>query len=314
MSVFRYFRAGYDGHFNTKAYLLSLLSYYVYTKKDVAGNPSIPGSGNHSNKFRKLFQDLSAEDPFKIRTAFSSATEWAVLSNSKVVIVVFRGTDDDLLPEWKSNIAYQLRTAPKSWGENIRVHSGFYSTLSGVYQTIRNEVRDRNDGGRIPVYLTGHSRGAALATLCAYRFQKVGGVPVAGAYVFGAPRVGTVQGWRDQYKTTGLWDKTFRWVNYRDPAHKLPDYGDVRPWHQNITNQYAHVGQLNWFSKSGSATYNHSNQDHEPGATILPTDGGYHAMNQYCLRLFNRLSRRSRRSPNNPGYLTKHDVRAPLPV
>ena len=155
MSVFRYFRAGYDGHSNTNAYLLSLLSYYVYTKKDVAGNPSIPGSGNHSNKFRKLFQDLSAEDPFKIRTAFSSATEWAVLSNSKMVIVVFRGTDDDLIPEWKSNISYKLRTAPKSWGGNVRVHSGFYSTLSGVYQTIRQEVRNRNDSGRIPVYLTG---------------------------------------------------------------------------------------------------------------------------------------------------------------
>jgi triacylglycerol lipase len=314
MSRFYYFRPGYGGHSNTNAYLLSLLTYYIYDKKDVAGNPSIPGRGSHSSKFRSLFQDLSNDNPFNVRTQFSGATEWAVLSNSKLVIVVFRGTDEDLIPEWKSNITYQLRTAPKSWGGNVRVHSGFYSTLSGVYQTIRQEVRSRNDNGRIPVYLTGHSRGAALATLCAYRFQKVGGVPVAGVYVFGAPRVGTVQGWRDQYKIAGLWDMTFRWVNYRDPAHKVPDYGDARPWRQNVTNKYAHIGRLNLFSKSGSATYNHSNPDYEPGATIVPTDGGYHAMNQYCIRLFNRLSGRSRRSQNNPGYLTKHDAKVPLPV
>src|SRR5262249_34460233 len=67
-----------------------------------------------------------------------------------------------------------------------RAHLGFTALLDEVWERVNAEARALLPGRQL--YLTGHSLGGALATLAAYRFQKAG-VPVAGVFTFGSPRV-----------------------------------------------------------------------------------------------------------------------------
>ncbi len=69
----------------------------------------------------------------------------------------------------------------------IGVHDGFQSALNSVWGDVSNLLADyRNKNPKSPIFFTGHSLGAALATLAIARFNR-GGVAL---YTFGSPRVG----------------------------------------------------------------------------------------------------------------------------
>ena len=172
--------------------------------------------------------------------AGDSQTEVAVVHDSHCIWVVFRGTDDDA-GEWfefdalqprldagrHANLSFALRDTPSAWGPG-RVHAGFYETLSDVYSDVKATVVALRSENERPVFLTGHSRGGALAVLCAYRFQAVGQVPVRGVYTFGAPRVGDAQGFVSNYTLRGLShgmnlvNTTYRWMYAKDIGPALP--------------------------------------------------------------------------------------------
>jgi triacylglycerol lipase len=294
--IFRYFREDYVGHSRSSAYLLALLSYYVYK-----GNP--PGGGPFETAFRAFVRDLSDTDPFEVQTftetgPFPYVTEAVVLSNSRLVLVVFRGTEGiTSLRDWLTNGQHLMHACPKDWGD-VKAHRGFYNALSAIYQGVRQEVRGRRKNNQ-KVFLTGHSLGGALATLCAYRFQKVGGVPMAGVYVFGSPRVGDI-GFANQYNNL-LKDKTFRWVKNLDFASKLPvAAGPPLP-----TTQFHHVGGLNFIT--GKGKFEMDAVDANPGVGYSVPD---HDMRNYVISMFSRLSTDNRQSATNPDYLVRGDVPA----
>ncbi|MCL6512419.1 MAG: lipase family protein [Anaerolineae bacterium] len=294
--IYRYFREDYAGHSKANAYLLALLSHYVYKEK-------LPGSGAFESRFKNLFQDLSDTDPFVVQTfteslPFPYDTEVAILANSRVVLVVFRGTEGvTAIKDWITNSKHLMMDAPDDWGD-VKLHKGFYNALSQVYQSVRSEVRSRRTNNQ-KVFLTGHSLGGALATICAYRFQKVGGVPVAGVYVFGAPRVGDI-GFANAYNNL-LKDKTFRWVKNLDFASTLPDYAPP----PLPTTRYHHVGSLNFIKANGAIEVDHL--DVEPIGIPSIAD---HDMRNYCITMYSRLSKDKRQSDSNPAYLVQSDVPA----
>jgi len=91
---------------------------------------------------------------------------------------------------------------------NVLVHSGFLGELNKVWPDIINNVE--KDIGNLPVYVTGHSLGGAMALLAGMRhsFEKV--------TTFGEPRVGMHidQVFKSNTHT--------RYVNGDDPVTKLP--------------------------------------------------------------------------------------------
>ena len=301
--IFRHFQAGQTSHAISNAYLCALLSYYIYPRADLSKD-TIPGAGSFNSRFRNLFRALSSDDPFEIDFMGGSDAEAAVLVNSRLVLVVFRGTELSL-GEWvtgsAANARFALRRMPDDWG-GVAVHDGFYRALAQVYQDVRKRVREVDDNR--PVFLTGHSRGAAMATLCAYRFRKVGGVQPAAVYGFGSPRVGDAQ-WRDMYRQEQLWDHTFRWVHRYDFGHQVPDFGSLA----NVPpTRYYHVGRLNHYLTLQNINLDHANSDFEPG--LKASSGGDHSMTAYCEILFNQLPGRRSRG----GGLIKDDVGRALPV
>jgi triacylglycerol lipase len=111
------------------------------------------------------------------------AAQGALLRGRGFAILAFRGTlgADD----WLSD----LDCPPVPWEGEGEVHRGFKRQLDPVWP----EVRAALDALDVPAFYTGHSLGAALATLAAARRLREGGAPPAALYTFGSPRVGTAE-------------------------------------------------------------------------------------------------------------------------
>jgi len=236
--IFSKFRVGSTQHSNTNAYLCALLSYYSYDKNP-DGTDRIAGSGSFISKLGGFLAGISESDPVNTHLVSTGGTEVVVVDNSEAIWITFRGTDG--IDEWlnpkldvhglsagrHANIASALKDTPSSWGPG-RVHEGFFNALSSVYTELKEYVVDLIADNDRPVFITGHSRGGALATLCAYRFQAAGGIPVSGVYTFAAPRVGDAQAFVSNYTLTGLnhgmnlASTTFRWIHAHDPAPSVP--------------------------------------------------------------------------------------------
>lgn len=93
------------------------------------------------------------------------------------IVIAFRGTTD--LDDWINNFAF-VDLGDKS------IHFGFYDSWRKIQPLLKKELV--NFSFEKPIYITGHSRGAALSLLCA-EWLKLTKTHVF-AFCFGCPRVG----------------------------------------------------------------------------------------------------------------------------
>ncbi len=113
------------------------------------------------------------------------ATQCFVAADPQSIVVCFRGTESDRMEDWIADLNFDLVAGP--WGGHV--HEGFYDALSCVWQLLDKEVRRLQNEGRRSLWVTGHSLGAALATLAVARWCEAQR-PVSGLYTFGQPRTG----------------------------------------------------------------------------------------------------------------------------
>ena len=94
------------------------------------------------------------------------------------LVIAFRGTYG--IDNWKLNVrAYQQDF------ENLGVvHSGF----AKAWRSIDSQLFNLLEGNCLPVFITGHSLGAALATLTAAKMKE--SLLFESCYTFGSPRIG----------------------------------------------------------------------------------------------------------------------------
>jgi len=95
---------------------------------------------------------------------------------SAFTVLVFRGTEHNI-KDYVTDLEFG-KLSPL--GSNIEVHTGFTAALDSVWHKIAPAITQL-DG---PMFYTGHSLGAALATLAAARHAP------RAVYAFGSPRVG----------------------------------------------------------------------------------------------------------------------------
>ena len=125
---------------------------------------------------RARFADAGLE-----ATAFNQdGVDGYVAAGNGFAIVSFRGTE----PDQSSDIVDDARFALVPWDDTgASVHAGFLDALNRVWPRLAPQLEALAPGRRI--WFTGHSLGAALATLAAARFAQATGV-----CTFGSPRVG----------------------------------------------------------------------------------------------------------------------------
>ncbi len=149
------------------------------------------------------------------------------------LFIAFRGSDD--MGDWAKNLDARPRDARAFFNAStgpVHVHNGFLS----IYQLLHADIvayidQHIADGTRI--FVTGHSLGAALATLSALKLSQMYSPYIAGVYPFSSPRVG-MQNFRILYNDQALGGKTLRTWYGDDLVTRLPPKVD--------DDSYVHVG------------------------------------------------------------------------
>lgn len=168
------------------------------------------------------------------------------------MVLAFRGTQE--IQDWQTNLNTRFKrinlNERRSTPIKGQVHSGFFlaweSVAGAVYDQIQRWYKDDRNGHRAPpLWITGHSLGGALATVSSVDL-KVKGVPVAGVYTYGQPRVGD-RTFARQVKTL-LPDRYFRFVNFTDVVPRVPTPISLR---NPFGGLYVHSGQLQYFGMQG---------------------------------------------------------------
>jgi hypothetical protein len=142
------------------------------------------------------------------------------LSEVRFRVLVFRGTDE--LIDWLTNLGVRLTR----WAGAGLVHEGFRDAFESVWPETERLLAEDDS----PVFYTGHSLGAALATLAAAKR------PPRALYTFGSPLVGDKT---FAMSLSGV--KAYRIVNNRDIVTTVPPpFG------------FQHAGELYYIAHDGS--------------------------------------------------------------
>ncbi len=158
--------------------------------------------------------------------AEETGTQGFVSGNDDFVLVVFRGTEVQEMKDIITDIDFILVRS----NQGGSAHQGFLKALNAVWEKVEARVKQlKGDTEAKPVFFTGHSLGAALATLAADRYGNARGL-----YTFGSPRVGDGS-FKDDLRVP-----TYRFVNNNDGVTRLPP-----------RIRYRHVGTLKYIDKDG---------------------------------------------------------------
>lgn len=185
-------------------------------------------------KAREILIEKLKGGGFKLIGEFNSPetdTQAFLVSNDEYAVLAFRGTE---VTKTKDVIT-DARVFKISTIEG-RVHKGF----AEAYRSIEPQVLDGLKKVRgLPLYITGHSLGAALATIATQRLEHDLDLrdDIAACYTFGSPRVGDDEFDRE-FKSS-----IYRVVNTTDIVTVIPllsmgfiHIGDVRFLEPTIGN------------------------------------------------------------------------------
>ena len=190
-------------------------------------------------------------------TGFSSTINGIILS--------WRGSSN--IANWITNLSFNQVAYPKC--SNCKVHNGFYSAWNLAKATVIQHIQDLRALHRgVPIYITGHSLGGALAGLSAvdihHTFEAVHSL-----YTYGEPRIGNKQ-FADYYKTVIT---MYRVVHYADIVPHLPA----------SAQGFSREGNEIWYDKA-MATYKTCSYGEDSSCSnslIIAYNTGDHSISTY---------------------------------
>ncbi len=228
----------------TNAVLLGLLSSAVYRwacgaatcEPGVGGNPDENNQSNEdwaasiaalADDWR--FSDLRTHHDPPTGTPDDTGADAMSLRIDDAMVFVFRGTEgltEAGRVDWATNSQFQLTEVDLPGLGVVNVHRGFWGALDAIYADMVAHADEHPD---VPIWITGHSLGGAMALLAAARLH-VDGYEVGGVHTFGAPLVGDAA-LQSAYAAAGLSERTHRWAADRDLITLLllvrDEYGDI---------------------------------------------------------------------------------------
>ena len=125
-------------------------------------------------------------------------------------VLAFRGTQSNSLNDLIADILFLPRSEGKA-----TIHGGFLREINKLWKNISDDLQSlaANAKPAIPVWVTGHSLGGAMATIAGMRFA------FEEVVTFGEPRVGWDIG------SAFLAKAHLRYINGHDPVPRLPQPG-----------------------------------------------------------------------------------------
>lgn len=183
-----------------------------------------------------------------------------VVDGSDIIVIIFRGTEDDL--DWTTN----MNTRFVALQGGTRVHTGFFQAYWPIRDTMFEFVTHAIKVKARPVYIAGHSLGGALALMATAELANHDDAlvrdSIAACYTFGCPRAGDSS--FDQY--------------VKAPLYRITNGVDLVPALPPAILGYRHVGDTRYFGNPGTAPSRHSpNLFQKFWRTIQGLAGLFHA-------------------------------------
>src|SRR5712692_3319043 len=125
---------------------------------------------------------------FTVKYLSISTTQCLVAHNDKFIVLAIRGTEIDNFWGAVTDWALNLKLTPVPDESGGMVHEGFREAINIAWPGIEEYLQQiQVDGVKRTLWITGHSLGAALATLAAERAVRDSGLEVRGIYTWGSP-------------------------------------------------------------------------------------------------------------------------------
>jgi hypothetical protein len=208
-------RAAYS---DRMAWILACMSHLAYDRYEDKGEAL------------ELFTAKLEGGGFKVIKVFFSEktdTQAFLAANKDFAVLAFRGTEVTKKEDVKTD-AKALKVSTLQG----RVHAGF----TRAYESVETEIMESVKGlGEMPLYITGHSLGAALATVATQRLEHDPDIrdKIAACYTYGSPRLGDNQ-----------FDMEFKSIIYR--IVNTTDIVTVIPL---LAMGYIHVGDVRFLGR-----------------------------------------------------------------
>jgi hypothetical protein len=155
------------------------------------------------------------------------STRAFLASNPRFAVLAFRGTEENM-----QNILTDIDVRFRHDKSGARIANGF----GAAYTLVQKEIADAVDklDPALPLYITGHSLGGALAVIAAIRIRPSD--RIAACYTYGCPRVGNAE------FTSELWKvPVYRQVHSSDIVPRVP-----------FAFGYRQAGDLRYIKRSGA--------------------------------------------------------------
>jgi hypothetical protein len=209
-------RAAYS---DRMAWILASMAHLAYDRFEDGG------------RTRELFVAKLEGGGFKLLKTFhaekTDTQAFLAESSDGYAVLAFRGTEiakrQDVLIDAKAMKVSVLEG---------RIHGGFRTAYASVARAIQKSILKLKD---TPLYITGHSLGAALATVATQSLEHHLGIRemIAACYTFGSPRVG------DRHYDREFKSPIYRVVNTTDIVTVIP----------LLAMGYIHIGDIRYLGR-----------------------------------------------------------------
>ncbi len=231
------FQNAATGYSEINAWWLAEISRLIYKK-----GPEEDKGGPHGITRNEILRTVGLRE----RRFFDSGkVQCAIVTRDgepRFSVLVFRGTKGKL-NTWLSN----LSASQSRWPGGGKVHGGFMHLFEEIWRIVERDLSSLCG----PLYFTGHSLGAAMATLAAAVRR-----PTA-LYTFGSPRVGN-----PAFVASLDHVKAYRVVNRLDIVATMPP--------SLLTLEFSHVGEPHFLAPSMDNPFGPLAGDRAPGGEEQP--------------------------------------------
>jgi len=174
---------------------------------------------------RKLFITKLEGGGFELIKTFNSKetdTQAFLAKNDQFAVLAFRGTEVGKIKDVKIDIMASRLSVLDGY-----VHSGFRTAYESVAKEVEESILKLE---KLPLYITGHSLGAALATVATQRLEHNPRIReiIAACYTFGSPRVGN-----SHYD-----------IEFKSPIYRVVNTTDIVTVIPLLAMGYIHIGDV----------------------------------------------------------------------
>jgi hypothetical protein len=178
-------------------------------------------------EYARLELNLKSGEFQLVETFNAEDTQVFLARNADYAVLSFRGTQIDSIRDINTDIQ-----ASRLYTKAGKVHTGFIHAYQNVAADVEKALKKIKG---LPLYITGHSLGGALATIAAQQLEGTFGDQIAACYTFGSPRVGN-----DDYDQS-IKAAFYRIVNCTDGVALVP----------LLSMGYTHIGDLRYLTRRG---------------------------------------------------------------